>query len=1220
MKHNAVHDFSAKTIFWIAVALIGANWSVDASAAEIVGARVLNGPFPHVDEERFIFWPRQDPASDAFLYGSTGDVLPMTWGDDDALYITGGDGYGSDPEHPQFGFMEVGINYTIPNRDHLDDLTDVPTQNGGFFSLRTPPKMNFGRFWGEPGTLLGMAPSGGEFIWKIHELLAPPTRQPLEKMVLSGSLISIDGIVYIAYHVFVSAPLNPIGHGFDWNDRAGIMKWNGNAETPEMTMYSPADNAYVAYNAENIEDKSVWGNFRFIAPGFIQFGRDYADYAHYAGSGIRTVYAISPHNTWQGRDRLFLGRATLTPPPPGFPHAMWGEWEYWIGMNENGKPLWSRDVDRAKSIVDAPGELSLPSIVYERHSGQFLMAAYANHDDYFNLSTNDKHYGVWAAPDPWGPWRRIYTSDYNGLQYRAAQEVRHQGGGGQDVHLVPKWITEDDGTVRMWISTSGFWVRDYEPLDTIIETDWEAWDKKFTQNYENMAFTQIKLTNSDDPRQDYHATAPMALRFSQGNAPTFHADPVWVGCRLRTGPDPLTVEQLGRFYVSGNRHAHDMMLLKVEDNGTSQVIARAVADMSEAVAPDEHGFQYGAIDGGPVALAADTEYCLLSREGLTSDSNVLRAEARTDLSGTDRLQNAWSGFVGFEFKTGPLGMRVTHVARWNTGSTGSEATRAFVIDEIVTMEPVGNPTAFGTTRALEAEIDAADPVDEEGYRVHELAQPVDLKPLTRYFIGTYTETGDAFYGGPFGAGGPGMPRLSFDPNVLQFIKAAFTIGPDGDWMVPGEDHRDIGALFGPVTFRCQVPDRFFGTSPEDAEGEPIDAMPRLLTNAGAGVRVECAGSNAMWGWQRIDDRRATFGPIDLVVERDGGEVPLVTGFASTAWQGHPRTGEDSFDGFAGMQIVVGRRDLTLTKIGRYVDGDRLMRDHQLILTNISDNFRLAEATLAAGDVTGRKSPLGFVYVDLNEPYTLEAGRTYFVGSTEEEQNSADPGAFDPSFGFASDVPILETGSAVEILGPVKIEVDGEGNPGPLKHYVAAEGGCFGPVGMRTTPLDRSAVDTVTPRLVTANWTGFHGMTFRTGERPLAVRALGRWRVDGNSRMHEVRIQPVEEARGDAVGNPSPMIASVTIDASDSGIEGFQYELLATPVLLEANTEYFIGSYETVDGDRFAADVTLTPDAELIEIVGGAYTSEDEDGAGGPWYRVASDEAGRVLGGVDFKIQ
>ena len=95
-----------------------------------------------------------------------------------------------------------------------------------------------------------------------------------------------------------------------------------------------------------------------------------------------------------------------------------------------------------------------------------------------------------------------------------------------------------------------------------------------------------------------------------------------------------------------------------------------------------------------------------------------------------------------------------------------------------------------------------------------------------------------------------------------------------------------------------------------------------------------------------------------------------------------------------------------------------------------------------------------------------------------------------------------------------------------------------------------------------NLTGFAGMKFTVGSSPLTITSLGRIYVTGNSGTHTVKI--VNAGTGADVAG-----ASVSINMSTgTPSNGFKYVALAAPVVLTANTAYYLVSQETSGGDQW----------------------------------------------------
>ena len=130
----------------------------------------------------------------------------------------------------------------------------------------------------------------------------------------------------------------------------------------------------------------------------------------------------------------------------------------------------------------------------------------------------------------------------------------------------------------------------------------------------------------------------------------------------------------------------------------------------------------------------------------------------------------------------------------------------------------------------------------------------------------------------------------------------------------------------------------------------------------------------------------------------------------------------------------------------------------------------------------------------------------------------------------------------------------------------------------------SLVTSRTPGAARNNFTGFVGMKFTVGSSPLAVYALGRFYVPGNTGTHVVKLVT---AGGTDVPGGSTTVAEA------GGIAGqYQYGNLASPVTLQANTSYYLVSLESAGGDQFY-DYGPVSGGSAATIIGPAY----QDGNG-----------------------
>lgn len=82
-----------------------------------------------------------------------------------------------------------------------------------------------------------------------------------------------------------------------------------------------------------------------------------------------------------------------------------------------------------------------------------------------------------------------------------------------------------------------------------------------------------------------------------------------IGMKLTTGSSNIVINELGRYYVTGNKRAH---LLKLIDASSGAIIAATSVNMAEGTA-DALGFKYGQL-GSSVTLLANHSYYLMSTE------------------------------------------------------------------------------------------------------------------------------------------------------------------------------------------------------------------------------------------------------------------------------------------------------------------------------------------------------------------------------------------------------------------------------------------------------------------------------------------------------------------------------------------------------------------------------------------------------------------------------
>lgn len=755
----------------------------------------------------------------------------------------------------------------------------------------------------------------------------------------------------------------------------------------------------------NPANNFIWSNGKFIYPTFIQFGKGYLDYREPSsdalGDNERYVYAISNHGYYNSQDALYLGRCKLNLGAPGTGTDQWGTWQYFSGVNVNGNPLWESNVDHAKSILYCPSGMGHPLMIYEKNTDLYIMSAIECNNSQ-QVSSPTWHYGLYVARKPWGPWRKVFTNDYNGMINRAAQDMRNQGGSPENVYILPP--NQEDFTLdpvtgvrklKLWLEFGQFEFCSHYMLFgrtgiQIAKINGSAnliapWDEYFKQTYYLPCFQQVELTVPPDiptlikhelpatvettfpdyrPEGKYHYDHwGWRVAFQNDNSlpttVTFSLDPIWVGHRFKVGPRNINVSQLGRFYQSGSTLDHEMAIVT---SNSQNIVARAkVSNGGKMFEPATNvardGYIYAPLTytpngGTSITLSANQEYCLLSREGIGQEAEsdyqaalgngqalkysaieyAKAGELRPCTSGTQAIDPV---YVGYRFRTGPLGLRVVGVLGSHISHIG--VNRKVIIAEANTQTVIDNDAIFKTTDTLAdiattvslyniASSTTPLPINNVDFDVYDCVahnDTVDLKPLTEYYIGMELNKYDNYYRANESVSYDWMAKLRFNPNMLQFIHPASCPVNGRQWTslprrwrpsVLGGGKYDDGvglepAVELPVGVLAIVPDRFEGyrqpTGSDNTKAVPYFGLP-MIKNLNRNAQVKVVNStiypaSGYYGNSTYDEEKkttislfytshwynetafqntlgpenSTFGPMDLVFNNTANNVHLL---------------------------------------------------------------------------------------------------------------------------------------------------------------------------------------------------------------------------------------------------------------------------------------------------------------------------------------------------------
>ena len=149
----------------------------------------------------------------------------------------------------------------------------------------------------------------------------------------------------------------------------------------------------------------------FGSPAFLNFGQNYAG----ARDGFVYTYSQDGPSAYESDNSLMLARA-----PQGRIRDR-DAWEFFMGLNAGGLPLWTTDATQAGAVFVYPANCQRVDVVYDAGIKRYLMALAFDHTG---------GWGLFDAPEPWGPWTTILHRQWDVA-------------GTHGYRLPAKWISED---------------------------------------------------------------------------------------------------------------------------------------------------------------------------------------------------------------------------------------------------------------------------------------------------------------------------------------------------------------------------------------------------------------------------------------------------------------------------------------------------------------------------------------------------------------------------------------------------------------------------------------------------------------------------------------------------------------------------------------------------------------------------------------------------------
>jgi len=182
-----------------------------------------------------------------------------------------------------------------------------------------------------------------------------------------------------------------------------------------------AGNSQVAWSRDRGRTWT-WGDWRFEesfgAPTFLNFGKDYAG----ARDAYVYVYSHDSDSAYTPADRMVMARVDRGK------IAEKGAYEFFKGLDAEGKPLWTADVRDRRAVLVNPGRCYRNSVSFSAGLRRYLwcQTLYAKED-----ARLEGGIAIFDAAEPWGPWTTVY--------YNETWDV----GPGESSCLPTKWMSQD---------------------------------------------------------------------------------------------------------------------------------------------------------------------------------------------------------------------------------------------------------------------------------------------------------------------------------------------------------------------------------------------------------------------------------------------------------------------------------------------------------------------------------------------------------------------------------------------------------------------------------------------------------------------------------------------------------------------------------------------------------------------------------------------------------
>jgi CubicO group peptidase (beta-lactamase class C family) len=168
----------------------------------------------------------------------------------------------------------------------------------------------------------------------------------------------------------------------------------------------------------------------FGCPTFLNFGKNYQG----GRDKFVYIYSFNEKDAYKPSDQMVLARVNKNR------ILNRDSYEFFTILDEQGMPAWSKDIGERGAVFKHPAMCYRSGITYNPGLKRYLWCQIHPESKHPQGSRFQGGFGIYEAPEPWGPWRTVY--------YTKNWDV----GPGETSSLPVKWMSKDGKTCYLLFS------------------------------------------------------------------------------------------------------------------------------------------------------------------------------------------------------------------------------------------------------------------------------------------------------------------------------------------------------------------------------------------------------------------------------------------------------------------------------------------------------------------------------------------------------------------------------------------------------------------------------------------------------------------------------------------------------------------------------------------------------------------------------------------------